>query len=293
MSQTVRENLTPRQVAQAIGVSESSLKRWCDQGMIDTVRTAGGHRRLPRSAVLSFIRENGHELADPQVLGLPSKAGHGPRLTGSTREQFVTALVEGREELARQTIWEMYLDGDSLERIFDDVIAPAMSDIGKQWDCGEVAVYQERHGVQIVLRILHEIRQGLPPVDPNLIAIGGTVEGDQYSLPTTMVELILRSRGLRASSLGASLPFESLCEAINTHNPMLFWLSVSYLADEESFLDGFRRLADVARQRKIPIIVGGNALRAELRREMPFAIYCDSMRQLADYLETHPPTRTR
>ena len=289
MSQSVRENLTPRQVAQAIGVSESSLKRWCDRGIIETVRTGGGHRRLPRSSVLEFIRKNGHELADPGILGLPKNSGQGSSDALSTREKFVDALVKGREELARQIIWDLYLGGQSLDHIFDGVIAPAMSDIGQQWDCGDVAVHQERLGVQIVLRILHELRQSLPAVESSVIAVGGTIEGDQYVLPTTMVELMLRTHGVRATLLGTSLPFDTLCDAIQKHQPALFWLSVSHIVDEQQFLTGIQRLSDEARSRKIPLIVGGAKLSPELRREMPFAIYCDSMRQLVGYLETHPP----
>ena len=47
--------LSPKQVARALGVSESSLKRWCDKGLIPTERTAGGHRRLPLAGVLDFL----------------------------------------------------------------------------------------------------------------------------------------------------------------------------------------------------------------------------------------------
>ena len=38
----MNELVSPKQVAHAMGVSESSLKRWCDQGLIPTVRTAAG-----------------------------------------------------------------------------------------------------------------------------------------------------------------------------------------------------------------------------------------------------------
>jgi excisionase family DNA binding protein len=58
-------DLSPRQVAEAIGVSESSLKRWCDSGLIPTRRTAGGHRRVPVAGVVAFLRERGF---DPYTL---------------------------------------------------------------------------------------------------------------------------------------------------------------------------------------------------------------------------------
>ena len=49
--------LSPRELAQAIGVSESSLKRWADAGQIRVARTAGGHRRISIADAVRFIRE--------------------------------------------------------------------------------------------------------------------------------------------------------------------------------------------------------------------------------------------
>ena len=39
--------LSPRELAEAVGVSESSLKRWADRGRVHVHRTEGGHRRIP------------------------------------------------------------------------------------------------------------------------------------------------------------------------------------------------------------------------------------------------------
>ena len=72
MDGRIKAFLTPKDLADALGVSESSLKRWCDRGLIPMVRTAGGHRKLPISGVLSFLRETQHELVSPELLGLPA-----------------------------------------------------------------------------------------------------------------------------------------------------------------------------------------------------------------------------
>lgn len=71
----MKDAFTPRQVARALGVSESTLKRWCDRGLLPTIRTAGGHRRIPIHGVLSFIRDNDQTLAHPELLGLPATSG--------------------------------------------------------------------------------------------------------------------------------------------------------------------------------------------------------------------------
>ena len=64
--------LTPKQVAYAIEVSESSVKRWCDRGLIASVRTAGGHRRIPLDRLVDFVRQGRYRLANPEAVGLPA-----------------------------------------------------------------------------------------------------------------------------------------------------------------------------------------------------------------------------
>ncbi|MFN9880569.1 MAG: helix-turn-helix domain-containing protein, partial [Planctomycetota bacterium] len=57
----MKELFTPKQIAKAIQVSESSIKRWCDQGLIATSYTAGGHRRVQVSAFLEFVKTHGYQ----------------------------------------------------------------------------------------------------------------------------------------------------------------------------------------------------------------------------------------
>jgi molybdopterin-binding protein len=42
---------TPRDAAQVLGISYSSLKQWIYQGRIKSVQTAGGHHRIPETEV--------------------------------------------------------------------------------------------------------------------------------------------------------------------------------------------------------------------------------------------------
>ena len=85
----MRELLTPKQVARAIQVSESSVKRWCDKGAIPTRYTAGGHRRIPLSGLMQFLRATKHELIAPEVIGLPATSGRTGRVIARAREQMI------------------------------------------------------------------------------------------------------------------------------------------------------------------------------------------------------------
>lgn len=64
------QNLSPKDLACTIGVSESSLKRWVDEGRLNAHRTTGGHRRISIQEAVRFLRRPGVELAQPETLGL-------------------------------------------------------------------------------------------------------------------------------------------------------------------------------------------------------------------------------
>lgn len=278
--------LTPKQLARAIDVSESSVKRWCDKGLISTQYTAGGHRRLAMADVLEFLRTGKHKIVHPEALGLPPTSGQSTRVLSRAREQLTEALLAGDEGRCRQIAIDLYLAEHSLSVICDDVFAAAFRAIGERWSCGEAAVYQERRGCEITLRILHELRGVLPqPSESAPLAIGGAAAGDQYDLGTTMAELVLRDSMWNAISLGDNLPFETISQAIREHRPKLFWLSCSYIADESEFLAGYRGVYDEYAL-DVAFVVGGYALTDSVRQQMKYAAYCDNMQHLEGFAQT-------
>lgn len=272
--------LSPRQVAKAIGVSESSLKRWCDQGLLTTVKTAGGHRRISLPEALRFVREQNLSVVEPHLLSLPGSDDRKSGRTEGCAQRLAEALVSGNEQACRGIIFDLFLSGQPLSQIFDEVMAAAFWQIGDRWECHEVEIWQERCSCQIASQILHELRARQVPPQRTLRAMGATVEGDHYSLPMTMAEIVLRSLGWDARLLGSSIPFESMTNALKSQRPDLFWLSVSFILDESRFVAGFNSLADVAGETSTTLVVGGRALTADIRRQLRYTAFCDTMRHL-------------
>lgn len=276
--------LTPKQVAQAIGVSESSLKRWCDRGLIDTVKTPGGHRRMTASGVMTFLRKRDQPLVRPEVLGLPSNTGKTRRVLDRAADQFHEALTDGDEEVARQVILDLYLAEHRLAKVFDLVVAPAYHQVGERWECDELEVFQERHAIEIGTRILGELRRLLRAPCPDApVAIGGTWEGDPYQLPTNLIELTLLESGWHATNLGASLPFATLEAALTQHRPRLFWLSVSSVSDEERFVEQYNHFFELAESQQTAVAVGGRVLSESLRDRIRFSAFCNNLRCLESF----------
>ncbi len=254
----MQQLLSPKQVASAIGVSESSLKRWCDQGVMPTERTAGGHRRIRVGDVVQFLRQGDHNILRPELLGLPPGIDTGVRNRQRAVEFLVSALKAGDGELVRRLVFNSYLSGGSVAELADKLIAPAMHIIGECWECGDLEIYQEHRACEMLAKVVHELRMLLPP-SKGLIALGGTPTGDHYRLATALIELTLIEAGWRATSLGTSLPFFTLSRAIEHHRPRLFWLSISHT---DAQLITSRQLADWIESvpESTQVVLGGQAL---------------------------------
>ena len=284
-------SITTRQAARALGVSEASLKRWCDQGLLPTARTPGGHRRLPLNGIVEFVRERHLELVQPGVLGLPEinhrSAGDSPGL----RQVMQAALENADEPEFRRLLLGSYLAGASAVELLDDLIAPAFRAIGDRWAHGEVAIYAERRAVELCARELHQLRMFLPALPPEAPpAIGGTLTGDPYLLPTTMVEIALREAGWRAQSYGCGLPAATLVDALQHVRPRVLWLSVSAFDSQQQCLTDYATVYAAAQELGVAVLVGGRMLTAELREQIQYSAYGDNLRHAVAFVRALTPT---
>ena len=280
----MQQVFSPKQVARAIGASESSVKRWCDRGILPSIKTAGGHRRLPISGILEFLRAEDRAILDPLAIGLPEGAGATPKSAEAAAGPFQFALVEGNYNVCRRLIFDTLLAGESIARIFDELISPAMVGVGEDWCQGNLEVFQERRGCEIVSRLVHELRLTVvaPKADAPL-SMGGSIEGDPYMLPNRMIETTLIAAGWKASSLGGGVPLPSLSTAIASHRPRLFWLSVSIIGDDDKFQTGFAKLQEACGEHT-SLVVGGRALTEQLRKKLNYTVYCENLQRLDSFV---------
>lgn len=275
---------SPKQIADALASSESSVKRWCDKGTIPTIRTVGGHRRVTLDGLRQFLQSTGRTLALPEVLGLPRLGvGRKNRIPGGDEPgqvSFREALVNGDEDLCRKLLHQRLDEGWMKSEAAEFLITDAMHGIGEAWDCEEVDAYQERRGCDICIRLINELRMQIAPLrDDAPVAIGGTPAGDPYQLPTALVELALREVGWKATSLGVDLPTESFIQAAHDFQPQMVWLSVSTIMDVPRFITDQIRMANGVGE-DVPVLIGGRALTDEVRPRLVYTAFCDSLTHL-------------
>lgn len=246
--------LSPRQAAQALGASESSLKRWIDAGDLVASRSAGGHRRLPLREVLRFAQREGLVVHNGASLGLPPTK---PRV--SLRHEVQVALMAGDEAALRHHLLAARLDAVSVAALADGPIRAAMTAIGKRWEKGPAGIADEHRATLVAMQAIQALRDTLPqpPADAPL-AIGGAPAGDPYLLPTMLAGLVLQESGWRAIDLGPDTPAEALLAAARRHRATLVWRSYTgalHACEETELRSLCTALAG------IPVVVGGRTSR--------------------------------
>lgn len=253
--------ISPRVLAAAIGVSESSLKRWADGGQIRVSRTAGGHRRIAISDAIRFVRATGAPLVRPELLGLSDLTPGGAMLlsTELAADRLFDCLVDGKARDARGLVMSLYLEGRSIAEIADGPIRSAMSRLGELWKHDTAGVFIEHRATDICRQAIEQLRHFVEPEAPRVIAVGGAPPGDPYVLPSLLIATALGAHGWRAENLGADTPFDALLRACEHHKPALVWISVSSVRDAAEIEQGIDTVAQYLAESKTPLAFGGQA----------------------------------
>ncbi len=280
--------LSPKELGAAIGVSESSLKRWADSGRLQVARTAGGHRRIDRTEAIRFIRSQGFALERPGILGLEDidAVSSGPDMDDPATALHA-ALSNGEAERARGLALARYVEGMPLSLIIDRMIAPAMRAIGDRWRHGEDGILIEHRAADICSQILDRVRS-LGVIGPDgCTAVGGSPVDDPYVLPSLMAASVLASEGWNEVNLSANTAATVLAHAAVESRANLVWIAFSTEdgADRVQKVTGDLRSALADAGLEAGIVIGGPALNAVTSINIPGVYHARSMTELAAFAQ--------
>lgn len=257
---TTRSLISPRELAEAIGVSESSIKRWADDGAVRAVRTSGGHRRIPIEDAVHFIRSSGQKVCRPEILGIDDAMPFAEALPahGEEGDLLYRLLIEGSESGTRGFLVSLFLSGWTPAQIIDGPVSEAMARVGELWKIDPSAIYVEHRATDITMQALSRIRSLIRiPLASARRAVGGAPSGDPYIIPSLGASLVLGSLGIRATNLGPETPIETLRHALTELGPQIVWISAGVAAEPVRLRDEIVQLADDAAARECSVIVGG------------------------------------
>ncbi len=277
--------LTTKEVGKLLSVSEATIKRWADDGLLPSEKTVGGHRRFSLTEIARFQRERG---APPQ----PRASADGARKRESIADVMpgilFQHLVSGDEEETATLLISAYLQGHSLASLFDQVLTPAMHQIGDLWYRGQLTIADEHLATHTAITAVHRLRNVIhlpPPRGFRAVACG--VEGDLHELPIHLVHALLQGDGWEVVNLGPNTPFFTLAEALARHRPRFLCISAKLMTDPDRVARDYAQVRKAAAKFNTAIAVGGDGFADPLvRQRFPADFYAQTFVQLVNFVHS-------
>jgi len=264
-------NLTTRQAAHLLNVSEATIKRWADDGVLKSEKTVGGHRRY---GIESIGRLRGQSKLRDKAAVAPRAVKRKTKPLPSP-DDFLRLILAGDELEAGAALVDAYLAHHSLESIFESTVTQAMNMLGDSWLEGSVTVADEHMATRVVFTAIQKLRGVIVPDEPNgLTAIGCAIEGELHEMAVHLIEVLLESRGWKVINLGANTPLFSLPKMVIKQQPELVCISAHEISDLDRATMEFAQLSRVAAKSKTKIVLGGEAFRSpKIRVRFPADFY--------------------
>ncbi len=211
---------TIKAVSQATGVSIETLRAWERRyRVVEPKRDPNGRRSYAPGDVIRLRKlreatERGHPISklarvsDEELAGLLAAPGRDGPSEGASRG-FAAQLLQAAEHYRPDDcdqVLSMALALLPLPQVVDEVLVPALLEVGERWHSGEFTVAQERivsnavkKQVGLVLDTYNRIASGQP-------IVFATLTDERHELGILMCALLTAARGVRCQYLGADVP---------------------------------------------------------------------------------------
>ena len=277
--------LTTREVAKLLLVSEATVKRWADDGLLVPRKTAGGHRRFSLQSIARLRREQGVAPAGEAREKRARKKMAPGKLPSA--ESFSDLLLSANEAEATAELIDAYLQSHTLAKLFDTTITNAMHRVGDLWFNGAITIADEHLATHVMLNALQKLRSiVVPGQSTGLKAVCCGIEGDFHELPIHLAEMTLESEGWDISNLGPNTPLFTLRDMVARKKPDLVCISARSIVDLDRATTEYAQFRKIIEKINATTVLGGEAFRdTNLRQRFPAEFHAESFAGLSTFVK--------
>lgn len=179
------------------------------------------------------------------------------------------AVFKGNRNGIAALTKEALSSGEQPQALLDDVLLPAINEVGELFDKGKYFLPQligsaeaMKNSIQVLepLLMTGEGSQNMP------VVVIATVEGDIHDIGKNLVTLMLKNYGFRVIDLGKDVPGEQIIQAAKEHNAQIIALS----ALMTTTMQRMREVIDLARETGLQakVMIGGAVITQDYADEI-------------------------
>lgn len=254
-----------QEAAKILGVNVSTIKRWTEDGRLECIRTAGGHRKFMMSQLSKFLDENRKKTSKLNLFPLENESdlkisnhilkGDFSYLIDYIKKQ---ALACNRDKV-QKVLNGLYLAQYPLYIIYDRIITHVLHEFGQLWANGKLDIIEE-HLATSTLRDCIKRLQGIIALPSHKIgkALCLSMSSEMHDIALKMVDHILETRGFKVLFSGQNTPIIHFDQLLKAIKPDRIYVSSTFVTDRDVQQGEFNTLCQSSAKYDVEIYVGGS-----------------------------------
>jgi methanogenic corrinoid protein MtbC1 len=175
--------------------------------------------------------------------------------------------MAGKYHCVAELLIRSHLRGFSLAIISEEIIKPALFEVGEMWRSGKIRVFEEHMASRVTTQALAELHTIVEKKQSQgRLALVGCPDGEIHQLGSEVVRYLLEGEGWTVIYLGPFTPLFTFTDAVNILKPDLVCISATIVDDLERASRDYNQLRRAASKHHTRIVIGGQAFNDEQAR---------------------------
>lgn len=188
------------------------------------------------------------------------------------------AVLKGDAKSAREITQKAIADGADPMHLVNEQMVPAMSEVGRRFECNEYFVPE-------LLISARAMKASLELIRPLLVARGaqpvarvaiGTVKGDLHDIGKNLVAAMLEGGGFEVLDLGVNVSPEQFVQAVQNKGAQVIAMSALLTTTMPSMRSTVEALKDAGVREQVKVLVGGAPITQKYADEIGADGYSES-----------------
>ncbi len=252
------------EAARILNVNVSSIKRWTEDGTLECVKTAGGHRKFTMQHLAKFLEQ--HKTKTTRANLFPIESNEDLEINTRILKADFDFLIDYVSEQSRicnrdrvhRVFSGLYLAQHPLYEIYDQLVTPVLHRNGELWMNGQINVIEEHFSTQTIRDCLVRL-QGIIQLPSEKIgtAFCLIMSHELHDVAIKMVDHVLELKGYKILFSGQMTPSIKIERIFDIYQPDRVYISSTIVTDVNLVQAEFDKICYVAQAHNAQVFVGG------------------------------------
>lgn len=262
------EQFNSVEAAKILGVNVSTIKRWTEEGKLECIKTAGGHRKFLMTHLGNYVKKYRNDTTKVNLFPLEEQEDiqlsyHIVKGNFDFLNDYVIRMaLKAQSDRVQQALNGLYLSNYPLHEIYDRLVTPALHKIGEMWANDGISIIEEHFGSQTIRDSIIRL-QGIIKIPQKKIgrAICLNLSHELHDIALKMVANILEIRGYQVYFSGQYTSIYRIEQAFEKFRPDRLYISSTWFEEVEETQREIDQILKICEKYHTGVYLGGQAIK--------------------------------